>query len=225
MEKNFNIFLEQKKIGTTEFEKADVPMGVVFGEMKLIDVKDAYAFFEDYCAKNHIGVTKFPKEKIISTRHVPNLQIFDVDKTEIKGIATSVSGQGYDDFEISIEGLPHSLFISKFGHHIEKYNQLRKQNIDKDNILEIGIDSLERLFIKPEREKFSLIYRTATEVHWDERENFLYSPKPREWTYFDWYRQIVSVVEIEFNCRLLLTGITHWTNIPNELKKQICDVS
>ena len=90
-----------------------------------------------------------------------------------------------------------------------------------DKILEIGIDEIERLFIKPDKERFSLVYRTATEVHWDEKGLFLYSPKPREWTYFHWYKHIKNVTESECNCKLILTDQTKWTNIPNELKKQI----
>ena len=223
MNKTYNIFLNDNKIGTTELEKADVPMGVLFGQIKLLDIEDAYTFFKDYCVKNIIGVTKYPEDRFISTRHIPNLQVFDNDKTEIKGVATSVAGQGNNDFEITIEGVPHSLFLAKFGHHIEKYKELLKQNIDKDNIIEIGIDKLDRLFIKPEKETFPLIYRTATEVHWDEKGNFLYSPKPKEWTYFDWYKQIVGVVETECNCKLLLTDKTRWSNIPTELKQQICE--
>ncbi|MFM7895444.1 MAG: hypothetical protein ACKO8L_05815, partial [Flavobacterium sp.] len=57
-----------------------------------------------------------------------------------------------------------------------------------DEIIEIGIDELERLYIKPKKEKFTLIYRTATEVHWDNEKHFLYSPKPKDWTYLDWYK-------------------------------------
>jgi hypothetical protein len=223
MNKTYNIFLDQKKIGTTELEKADVPMGVLFGQIHLLDIQDGYNFFKDYCVKNIIGVTKYPDERIISTRHIPNFQVIDCDKTEIKGIAISVAGQGNDDFEITIEGIPHLLFISKFGHHIAKYKELTKQNISKDNIKEIGIDTLERLYINPEKEKFSLIYRTVTEVHWDEKGSFLYSPKPKEWTYFDWYKQIVGVVESECNCKLLLTDNTQWSNIPAQLKRQICN--
>ncbi len=94
-----------------------------------------------------------------------------------------------------------------------------------DNIFEIGIDVLERLFIKPEKEKFALIYRTATEVHWDSKNNFLYSPKPREWSYFDWYRQITEVVETECGCKLILTNRTNWINISYDLKKQIVEYS
>lgn len=90
-----------------------------------------------------------------------------------------------------------------------------------DRILEIGIDDKERLYIKPEKERFTLIYRTATEVHWDDSGLFLYSPKPRDWTYFDWFRHITDVTETECNCKLIITDQTIWTNIPDELKNQI----
>lgn len=92
-----------------------------------------------------------------------------------------------------------------------------------DKILEIGIDNKERLFIKPDKERFTLIYRTATEVHWDNNGLFLYSPKPREWTYFEWFRQITDVTETECNCKLILTDQTLWTNISDELKQQIIE--
>ncbi len=61
-------------------------------------------------------------------------------------------------------------------------DQIKSKIIKKrqDEIIEVGIDKNERLFIRPKNEHFSLIYRTATEVHWDEKKIFLYSPKPRE---------------------------------------------
>ena len=71
-----------------------------------------------------------------------------------------------------------------------------------DKILEIGIDDKERLFIRPEKERFTLIYRAATEIHWDINGLFLYSPKPREWTYFDWFKQITGVTQTECNFNL-----------------------
>ncbi|WP_316787692.1 hypothetical protein [Pedobacter frigoris] len=53
-----------------------------------------------------------------------------------------------------------------------------------DSITEIGIDSKERLYIIPENEQFTMIWRSASEVHWDENRLRLYSPKPREWSYY-----------------------------------------
>ncbi|TDQ28144.1 hypothetical protein CLV82_2974 [Zeaxanthinibacter enoshimensis] len=66
-----------------------------------------------------------------------------------------------------------------------------------------------------------MIYRTATEVHWDPECKCLYSPRPREWTYYDWYKHILEVVENEGNYKLKLTDRTEWNNIPKELKTEI----
>lgn len=92
-----------------------------------------------------------------------------------------------------------------------------------DTILKIGIDGEGRLFIKPDKERFDLIYRTATEVHWDNSGLFLYSPKPREWTYLEWFIHITNVTETECNCKLVLTERTIWINIADDLKRQIIE--
>lgn len=91
----------------------------------------------------------------------------------------------------------------------------------KDFITSIEIDNEGRLMIKPEKEKFTLIYRTASEVHWDQAKSALYSPKPREWSYLDWYKHIIRIVKEECLCGLFLTKKTNWINIPPELKSQI----
>lgn len=224
MTKNsFKILLDDKLIGTTLLEKADVPMGVLFGQITFDNVDNAYSFFKAYCLKNQIGFTDDKQDKFLTTRHISNLKVFDSENTEIKGSAVSVSGQGSKDFEIIIEGVPHNIFSFKFQNHINHYKNLFDQYIDKDNIIEVGIDEKERLFIKPEKASFPLIYRTATEVHWDDKGKFLYSPKPNEWTYLDWYKQIIGVVETECNYKLKLTDMTRWANISEDLKKQIIE--
>jgi hypothetical protein len=91
----------------------------------------------------------------------------------------------------------------------------------QDNIAEIFIDGIGRLCIKPEKEKFVMIYRSATEVHWDANRNLLYSSKPREWTYFNWYKHIVSTIFTECNCRLKITNHTKWVSISEDLKEDI----
>jgi len=219
----FKIFLDEKLIGTTLLEKADVPMGVVFGQIEFDNIDNAYTFFKTYCLQNQIGITDHKQDKLLTTRHISNLKVFDSDNTEIKGSAVSVSGQGHKDFEIIVEGVPQSIFSFKFKHHIDHYQDLLDQYIDKDSIAEIGIDDRERLFIKPEKASFPLIYRTAREVNWDDKNKFLYSPKPNEWTYFDWYNQIIGLVETECNYKLKLTDSTKWTNISDDLKKQIIE--
>ncbi len=93
-----------------------------------------------------------------------------------------------------------------------------------DDIVEIGIDKLERLCIRPKSERFTMIYRSAAEVHWDNAGLFLYSPKPREWTYLDWYMHITSLIKTDCDCQLKLTDETIWTNIDEFLKQEIENV-
>lgn len=90
----------------------------------------------------------------------------------------------------------------------------------KDEILQIGIDENGRLFIVPKTQSFPYIYREAMEVHWDSEGKFLYSPKPREWSYIEWYTQILKAVK-EQSCLLLITENTQWINILEELKNEI----
>ena len=91
----------------------------------------------------------------------------------------------------------------------------------KDRIKEIGINKAEQLYILPENARFPMIYRTATEVHWNEEMKFLYSPKPREWSYFQWYNHILTVVRNECFYNLIITEETRWENVPRNLKNQI----
>ena len=89
-----------------------------------------------------------------------------------------------------------------------------------DVIKEIKIDDKDRLCIFPTKERFSQIFTLAKEVNWDDSQLFLYSPRPREWSYFDWYRHIINVAS-ECDVTLLLTSDTIWTNIPTLLKNEI----
>ncbi|RZK00871.1 MAG: hypothetical protein EOO46_20850 [Flavobacterium sp.] len=93
--------------------------------------------------------------------------------------------------------------------------------LPSDTIVEIGIDNHERLYIRPGKQTFEYIWRAAAEVGWDNKEKILFSPKPREWTYYMWYKHIVSIAKEEYGCVLFLTANTNWTNIPENLKEQI----
>ena len=44
--KEYKIFLDDVLIGTTNFEFADVPMGVVYGKVNFIDFKNPYFFLK-----------------------------------------------------------------------------------------------------------------------------------------------------------------------------------
>jgi hypothetical protein len=93
--------------------------------------------------------------------------------------------------------------------------------METDQIKRIEIDEDGRLHIYPLKSKFPMIYRTATEVHWNPERKSLYSPTPREWTYFEWYKHIVNVVEEGGLYSFQITEVTQWINIPDDLKNEI----
>jgi hypothetical protein len=88
-------------------------------------------------------------------------------------------------------------------------------------IFEVGIDEQHRLYIRPEKQSFEYIYRAAAEVGWDNKEKILFSPKPRERSYHDWYRHIIDIVKDEYGTELRLTEQTKWKNVSEELRSQI----
>lgn len=98
------------------------------------------------------------------------------------------------------------------------------KRIDKmkcDRITKIEIDAIGKLYIKPEIENFNLIYRTASEVHWDINKKALYSPIPRDWSYLEWYKHIVKIIKTECFVELKIDDKTIWKNITEDLKEEI----
>lgn len=93
--------------------------------------------------------------------------------------------------------------------------------METENILSININEQGQLCIKPTIKQFELIWRSATQVHWNTAESYLYSPKPIEWSYIDWYKHIVSVMKDEYGYKLIVTQETKWCNITEEIKSQI----
>ena len=92
--------------------------------------------------------------------------------------------------------------------------------MEHDHIIEVGIDGKERLYVKPAKVKFPYMYREAVEVNWNESNSYLYSPKPRKWSYFDWYNHILGAAKLQ-GCELQLTENTIWNNVSPQLKSEI----
>lgn len=92
--------------------------------------------------------------------------------------------------------------------------------MNKDFIKSVEIDVEGRLHLVTTNATFPMIYRTATEVHWNPERHSLYSPKPRDWSYEKWFDHILCVAE-ECNCKLVLSVNTKWINISTELLEQI----
>lgn len=120
--KLYDIFLDNNKIGTTEFEKGDAPMGGVFGKITFINISSGYDFFKTYCVTNDIElVTDYPEDRLILTRTINNLAIKNELGMEIKGVGNQISGMDSDEFEISLEGVPYPFYEEEFPHHVKAY--------------------------------------------------------------------------------------------------------
>ena len=87
-----------------------------------------------------------------------------------------------------------------------------------DAIEEVGIDQNGSLWVRPATATFPYIYREAMEVHWDAERRCLYSPKPREWSYLSWFRQIVCGARYQ-GVELVLKPETLWSGIDDELRQ------
>jgi hypothetical protein len=92
--------------------------------------------------------------------------------------------------------------------------------MEHDEIIEIGIDSEERLYLVPKLKEFLFIYREAKEVSWSSDRKSLYSPKQKEWSYIHWYKQIIFAVK-EQSCILSISKNVKWVSIPESLKLEI----
>ncbi|WP_291073287.1 hypothetical protein [Empedobacter sp. UBA5987] len=127
MATTFTIKLEEQIIGTTEFEFADVPMGVVYGKINFINIESPYLLFKNYCLANNIHINyDSEKERLIDTAIIPNLRIYYNDfKEELKSWGSSISGIEISDdvfeFEITLYGLEYETMSTLFKHHFDEY--------------------------------------------------------------------------------------------------------
>lgn len=91
----------------------------------------------------------------------------------------------------------------------------------QDNIAEVGIDEAGRLYVRPTSTSFENIHRAAIEVNWDAATRRLFSPKPRERTYLDWFKQVTEAAADEYGTVLKVTSDTGWTDVPADLRAEI----
>ena len=128
MKKEYTIFLSNDKLGTTRLEKADAPMGVVFGEIAFTKMNIGYDFIKEYCKSNGIELaTDYPEDKLISTRTIKQLTVKNNLGIEIKGVGNQISGIDSDGFEITIEGIPYPFYEEEFPNHVKEYKEMFKE--------------------------------------------------------------------------------------------------
>ena len=86
-------------------------------------------------------------------------------------------------------------------------------------VSKVWIDSEGRLHLAPSGCEFPYIYREAMEVNWDPSTRSLFSPTPREWTYAQWFKQLLAAAR-EQGQILVPDSSTDWTEIPADIKDQ-----
>ncbi|MGV0925077.1 hypothetical protein [Empedobacter tilapiae] len=127
MATTFTIKLEEQIIGTTKFEFADVPMGVVYGKINFINIQSPYLLFKNYCLANNIRINDdFEDSRMIDTVVIPNLRIYYNDlKKELKGWGAAITGSEFLDnevyFEIQFGGVVSETMSTLFKHHFDEY--------------------------------------------------------------------------------------------------------
>lgn len=120
--KVYDILLDNKMIGTTKLDKADPPMGVVFGNIHFVNIPSGYHFFKTYCQTNHIEIySDYPEDRLIATANIPNLKVVSSEGIEISGQGTNIDGMDADVFEVIIIGVPSPLYEEEFPHHMKAY--------------------------------------------------------------------------------------------------------
>jgi hypothetical protein len=98
-------------------------MGVVFGQIKFLDIEAPYDFIKSYCKINKIGFDDYPDDKVISTRTIPTLKITNDKGQEINGLGSQISGIDSDSYELTIEGIPYPFYGDEFPHHVRAYEE------------------------------------------------------------------------------------------------------
>lgn len=107
-------------MGSTLLERADAPMGVVFGKLFPVDESFNTEWIRNYCSENKVEITASEVD-FIQTSHLLRLSVMSETAIEIEGQCSYLSGNDSDGFDITIEGIPCSLFITEFEHHWLEY--------------------------------------------------------------------------------------------------------
>jgi hypothetical protein len=97
---------------------------------------------------------------------------------------------------------------------------MRKSKIE---VAEISIDEDGRLLIRPRQaeEIFQYVYHAAAEIQWDGDQACFATPKPREWSYLQWFQHARVAIRSELGRDFELNGRTTWANIPDVLRAEI----
>lgn len=122
MKKLYHIRLNGQEIGTTEFEYADPPMGMVYGKINFRNINSPYKLFKEHCLKEGIKVSDdIPEQRLLRTMVIPELKIFNEKNLELMGSGAFVDGMDNDGYEIQLGGISTELMKKEFQHHYSNF--------------------------------------------------------------------------------------------------------
>ena len=122
MKKLYSLELDKKRIGYTEFEYADTPMGVVHGKIIFEEIESPYELFKNHCVMYNVQMNMNDlDERLIDTVVIPQLKVYLNNGEELKGWGGAITGMDSDDFEIQFGGISSELMRSEFEQHYKKY--------------------------------------------------------------------------------------------------------
>ena len=123
MNKIYSITLDGNLIGTTQFESADVPMGVLHGKILFENIDDPYSFIKSYCNKRSIGIShEEPKFKFIDTEIIPGLKVYNENGNPLEGWGGTLTVfENQNEFEIQFAGVNSDTMKTQFPHHYRAY--------------------------------------------------------------------------------------------------------
>lgn len=122
MKKIYILKVSGKRIGHTEFEHADPPMGIVYGEIIFDNIEFPYKFLKEYCVKNNVKInTDYPNDYLISTGIIPQLKVYLPNGKELNGWGAAITGMDSDKYAIQFEGINSELMQLEFEHHYNGY--------------------------------------------------------------------------------------------------------
>jgi hypothetical protein len=105
----------------------------------------------------------------------------------------------------------------------DRGTQLTGRNMRKIEVADISIDNDGRLLVRPRQaeDTFQYVYRAAAEVNWDEGQACFATPRPREWSYLEWFQHARLAIRSELGRDFEIGSRTTWVNIPDALRAEI----
>jgi hypothetical protein len=93
--------------------------------------------------------------------------------------------------------------------------------VNQEELTQIGLNDKNQLFLKPKNKSFSMIYRLAKGINWDNLENTLHSMPIDEWSKYKWYLHILNTIYKECGIELIPTKKTEYINLDRKSQNQI----